>query len=240
LARPSLSVVIPAYNESDTLDRTVANLRDGLSERVGTGSLRSFEILIIENGSSDDTLAKADRLARDHDDVRVRSLDRPDYGAALRTGILGAESASIACFDADYYDLHFLDAALAALADADLVIASKRAPGSIDTRPRTRRFVTATFSAVLHVGFGVDLTDTHGMKVMRRDTLVDLAARCVFDADLFDTELVVRAVRSRLRVVELPVMVVETRPSRTAIWRRVPRAALGLVRLRLALAGSAD
>ena len=55
------------------------------------------------------------------------------------------------------------------------------------------------------------------------------------DAEFLDTELVLRAERAGLRTVELPVVVVERRPSRSPIWRRVPRTLWGLVRLRVRL-----
>jgi hypothetical protein len=88
---------------------------------------------------------------------------------------------------------------------------------------------------VLRVGFGLGVSDTHGMKVLRRQPLVDLARACRFRTDLFDTELVLRAERAGLRAVEIPVAVEERRPSRSSIVSRIPRTLAGLVRLRVAL-----
>jgi len=70
---------------------------------------------------------------------------------------------------------------------------------------------------------------------LRRDAVEPLARRSRFGADLFDTELVLRAERAGLATLELPVAVEERRPPRTPIWRRVPRTLVGLVRLRIAL-----
>ena len=235
-AAPFLSIVVPAYNESSQLAETVDDLLVGLTTGELGGRIPSFEILIAENGSVDGTRDLAVSLANEHGHVVARSLPRADYGAALRAGILETTGTVIACFDADYYDLSFLDAALGALDEVDMVLASKRATGSIDTRPWSRRVVTAAFAALLHVGFALDVSDTHGMKVMRREAVADLVPRCRFTADLFDTELVIRTVRAGRRVIELPVVVVERRPPRTSVWARMPRALAGLVRLRVALA----
>jgi len=144
----------------------------------------------------------------------------------------------VAIFDVDYYDLGFLERALEVIDKPDgpsVVVGAKRGPGAEDTRALTRKLVTWTFSTILHVGFGLKVSDTHGMKVLRRDDVVALVQRSKFGTDLFDTELVIRAERAGMRVDELPVRVEETRPSRTSIARRIPRSIVGLARLRMVL-----
>jgi glycosyltransferase involved in cell wall biosynthesis len=229
-----LSIVMPAHNETEMLESTVREVTTGLRSAG-----RPFELLVVENGSTDTTLAIARQLADELPEVAVDSLARADYGTALRTGVLAARGTAVVTFDVDYYDLGFLADALVLLErpaePADLVVASKRAAGARDRRPWPRRFVTATFSALLRLGFGLRVSDTHGMKVLRHATVEPLARHCRFGADLFDTELVLRAERAGLVTVELPVAVEERRPPRTPIWRRVPRALVGLVRLRIAL-----
>ena len=70
---------------------------------------------------------------------------------------------------------------------------------------------------------------------MDRDAVAPLARRCRNGRDLFDTELILRADRAGLTVTELPVTVVERRPSRTPIAGRALRTIVGLVRLRMLL-----
>jgi len=64
--------------------------------------------------------------------------------------------------------------------------------------------------------------------------VLPLAERCRFGTDLFDTELILRAERAGLPLDEIPVEVMERRPSRTPIARRIPRSVFGLLRLRWA------
>ncbi len=175
--------------------------------------------------------------------TRCASLTLPDadYGAALRAGLLGARGDVIVNFDVDYYDLDFLAQAVACVREPDgpaIVVASKRVPGARDERPLPRRLVTRGFGMLLHTGFGLGVSDTHGMKAMRRVDVEPLARECRFGVDLFDTELILRAERAGLAVGELPAHVEERRPARTSIWRRVPRTVWGLVRLRVAIRGA--
>jgi glycosyltransferase involved in cell wall biosynthesis len=230
---PELSVVIPAHNEAGFIDQTLNALTDALGVRD-----LAFEIVVVENGSSDSTLVEARSFAADDNSVVVLTRPVADYGAAMRAGLLAARGIVVVVFDVDYFDPAFVDIVIPLLTTPDgpaIVIGSKRAPGSRDTRRWPRRMITAVFSTVLYVGFGLRASDTHGMKALRRETIEPLARRCRNGSDLFDTELVLRAQRAGLTVTELPVTVEEQRPSRTPIAHRVARTIVGLFRLRLQL-----
>jgi glycosyltransferase involved in cell wall biosynthesis len=225
---------MPAHNEAGYLETAVREVHDGLRARG-----HDFEILVIENGSTDGTAEIARQLAAEYPGVRVSSRPVANYGAALREGVLASRGELVVTLDVDYYELGFVDHALALLDSGDdapvIVVASKRAPGSRDERPWPRRLVTAVFSSLLRAGFSLSVSDTHGMKAMRRAPVERLIRRCRFESDLFDTELVIRAERAGLAVAELPARAQERRPSRTPIWRRVPRTLIGMVELRLTL-----
>jgi glycosyltransferase AglD len=228
-----ISVVMPAHNEQDYLDEAVTQVVDGLGARG-----RPFEIIVSENGSTDNTSEVAEKLAIRYPEVRFLTLPHPDYGQALRAGFLAADGDAVVNFDVDYIDLTFLDEALTLMeagGGPDIVVASKRTAGAHDTRRIGRRVVTATFSAILRHGFGLQVSDTHGMKLLRRAPLLPLVGASRFGADLFDTELILRAERAGLAVAELPVTVRETRPPRSSIVKRIPRSLAGLVRLKMAL-----
>jgi glycosyltransferase involved in cell wall biosynthesis len=228
-----ISVVMPAFNEADFLDAAVREVVEGLAARG-----HEAELLVVENGSSDATADIARRLEATVPGVRAFSLPRADYGAALKAGFLAARGEIVTNFDVDYYDLDFVDATTTLLRADDgphLVVGSKRATGAVDQRGWGRRSITSVFAFVLRRGFGLRVSDTHGIKAMRREALVPVVDRCRFGTDLFDTEVVLRAERAGLRVAEVPVFVRESRPSRTSIVRRGLRTVRGLVALRLAL-----
>lgn len=236
-----LSVVMPAHNEEPYLDGAVTAVVDGLTKRTQTQRLRGpFEVIVVENGSTDRTVDIARKLSESHGEVRFLSLPDADYGLALRAGFLSARGELVVNFDVDYVDLAFLDAALAVMTRPEagavgqpvIVVGSKRGPGSDDHRGIGRRMVTAVYSTVLRHGFGVRVSDTHGVKLLRREPLMQLVADSRFGGSIFDTEVVLRAERTGQTVAELPVTVSEQRPPRTSILRRIPRSLLGLCRLR--------
>lgn len=223
---------MPAHNEEAYLRPSVEVLVSGLRERS-----HPFEIIIVENGSRDRTLDEAARLATDHAGVRFTSIDEADYGSALKQGFLLAQGEFVAIFDVDLVDLDFLDRAIDLVGESSsvIVVGSKRLAESEDQRSYGRRIVTAVFSGLLRGLFGLSVTDTHGMKLLRREPLVPIVERCQFGKEIFDTELILRAERAGMNVAELPVKVLESRPPRTSIVRRIPRTLLHLVKLRFAI-----
>jgi hypothetical protein len=230
---PAITVVLPAHNEAEILESAVTEVVGGLRDRGLT-----FEVIVVENGSSDDTVAIARRLEQETPELRALSLGEPNYGWALRAGLLAASGDVVVNFDVDWCDLGFLDRAVPMVAPGDgpaIVVGSKRTEGSEDTRSPLRRAATVAFSTILRVGFGLSVSDTHGVKAMRRAAVAPIAERCRFGQDLFDTELILRGERAGLATGEIPVTVVEKRPARSSILRRIPRTLKGLAKLRLAL-----
>jgi glycosyltransferase involved in cell wall biosynthesis len=227
-----ISVVLPAHNEAELLERSVREVTEGLRSRN-----RRFEVIVVENGSTDDTVGIARRLSGEFPEVRALTLCEADYGRALRAGLLAATGGVVVNFDVDWCDLGFLDRAVPLVEQPGgpaVVVGSKRTSGSDDTRVFARRMVTTVFFIALRVGFGLRVSDTHGVKAMRRSLLSPLAEQCRFGQDLFDTELILRAERAGLGSAEISVEVVELRPARSSILRRVPRTVIGLGRLRVA------
>ncbi len=231
---PEVSVIIPVHNEEGLLDTAARALRQEWRDRVR----RPWELILVENGSRDDTLAVAAALARRWpDEIRVVELPDADYGAALREGLLRARADLAICEEIDLCDVDFHLRALTLLDEdrADLVVGSKAMPGAQDRRPWLRRAGTRSLNALLRAAVGLKGTDTHGLKALRRATLLPTISACRSRRDLFASELVIRAERGELRVVEVPVALAEKRPPTTGILRRAPRVIGGLVRLAVTL-----
>lgn len=229
-SRPDLSIVIPIHNEEGILTASVAELRQGLAERFEG---RRYELILVENGSSDGTLTLARKLSEKYEAIRVLSFDRPDYGAALRMGILAARGRFVVCDEIDLCDLDFYQQSheLLAADEADLVVGSKAMPGAQDRRPPLRRAATLVINGMLRLLLDFQGTDTHGLKAFQSSRLLPVVRRCVVGKDLFASELVIRAQWEGLRVREIPVDVVEKRNPSVDLIRRVPNVLKNLLTL---------
>jgi len=223
---PSLTIVVPVYNEAGFVPEALPKLIAAIEE-VGAG----YTLHIVENGSDDGTAEIVRQVAGDAN-VVVDSLPVPDYGAAMRLGFLAAEGDWVVNFDIDYFSGDFLRLLLSQPEDVDLVIGSKRAPGSEDRRPFVRRLATSVFNLMLTLILRSKVSDTHGMKGFRHGLVQDIAPKVVSTKDLFDTELVVRAERAGYQIVEVPVVVEEIRAAKSSLIRRAPRTVAGLIRMR--------
>lgn len=221
------SIVVPIHNEAGFLPDALTRLADTVEGLEG-----GYEVVLVENGSTDGTAAVARSLADGLDGFRVLELARPDYGAALRAGFVAAAGEWVVSFDIDYFSREFLDRVEWLATDADIVLASKRDPGAEDRRVPLRRLGTRVFNLLLRTLFGSGVTDTHGMKALRAAIVAEIEPQVVSNLDLFDTELVLRAEKAGYRIAEVPARVEELRRARSSYLKRVPRTLAGLAQVR--------
>lgn len=229
---PSISIVIPVYNEEAILRAAVVDLLDRLAEAPW-----SYELILAENGSTDQTASVAFSLGRRFPQIVCQHTDEANYGKALREGILNARGDLVICDEIDLCDTDFYERALAVLGEpsVDFVVGSKVMRGALDQRPLARRLGTKAINGLLRWTLGFEGTDTHGLKAFRREPVQPIASACLIEGDLFASELVIRAERAGLGVREIPVRVLEKRPPSVGLLRRVPKVLKGLVRLFIAI-----
>jgi glycosyltransferase involved in cell wall biosynthesis len=234
---PRISIVIPIYNEQGILHAAIVDVRERLKP-FGW----SYEIILAENGSKDETVRIAEELAAKYADpkegqIRLMSLGEPNYGKALKHGILLARGELVICDEIDLCDTDFHRRAVEILetGEADLVIGSKLAVGAEDDRPMWRHAASMGYSAMLRIILGFRGTDTHGLKAFRRVALLDTVRACLVDKDVFASELVIRADRGGVKIREIPVRVIEKRPPSINLFKRVPNVLKSIAKLTYAI-----
>ncbi len=229
---PRVSIIIPVYNEEAILQTAVVDLVDRL-----TAFDWPYELILSENGSSDRTVAIGKELSERFPQVSIMSLGEPNYGKALRKGILSARGEFVICEEIDLCDTDFHRRALGVLEtrEADFVVGSKMMAGASDERPVFRRAGTLVLNGMLRVAVGFKGTDTHGLKAFRRATLIPTVRQCLVDKDLFASEFVIRAERGGIRIREIPVRVLEKRPPSIGLVRRVPNVLKNMAKLFVAI-----
>ena len=224
---PSVTVVIPVHNESDYLPGALPQL---FAEMDSVNA--DVRVVIAENGSTDNTADLVRKAMETYPSLSLLELATPDYGAAMREGFMHASTDWVANFDIDYFSGDFLNDALGCADSADIVLASKRVEGADDQRGGLRVFATWTFNQILRVVLSSGVSDTHGMKLVRKSVVDAVGPDVISTTDLFDTELVVRAERAGFRIVELPASVEELRDAKSSLVKRVPRTLTGVWKIR--------
>jgi glycosyltransferase involved in cell wall biosynthesis len=236
-AEPRISIVIPIYNEEAILHAAVVDLRERLRPLGWT-----YEIILAENGSKDRTVEIGHELAAKYSDptdgqVKIISLGEPNYGKAMKQGILLSRGELVICDEIDLCDTDFHRRAVEILETgaADLVIGSKLATGAEDDRPMLRHAASIAYSTMLRLVLGFRGTDTHGLKAFRRVALVDTVRACLVDKDVFASEFVIRADRGGININEIPVRVMEKRPPSINLFKRVPNVLKNVLKLTYAI-----
>ncbi len=226
--RPAMASI---HNEASSLRGAMIEL---MAELAGLPA--SIDVVLAENGSTDGTRELANEIAAADERISVLELADPDYGGAMREGFLRSRGDWVVNFDIDYFSGPFIERVTTLVDDADIVLASKRDPESDDRRSPVRRMATWGFNLVLRLMVGSKVSDTHGIKALRRTVVDDIAPVVASRKDLFDTELVIRAEKAGYRIVEVPIVVEEKREARSSLLSRVPRTLRGVWDIRRRLA----
>ncbi|HUB67905.1 MAG TPA: glycosyltransferase family 2 protein [Candidatus Methylacidiphilales bacterium] len=201
-----LSVVMPLYNEGG---RITSNVEQTL------GALRmlgSFEIILVNDGSSDNSAEEITGLAKKYPgEIITIDLPRSGKGEALRRGAQTARGEFVVFLDADL-DLPpeqiFFFIAIQRVKKADAVIGSKMHPDSTVDYPLIRRIYSLGYFWLVKFLFGLPVRDTQtGLKLVRRDLLLRALEKTECRGFALDLELLVRLVQLRAVMVEAPVVV---------------------------------
>ena len=205
--RPTLSLVIPAYNEADP-DRLPASLMK-ITAFVDAQSF-PIEVIIVNNNSSDDTLSIAEAAAAQHDYIHVVTEMTQGKGAAVRTGMLRANGDYLFICDADLSMpveevLKFIPPRING--DYAIAIASREAPASQRIgEPELRHIMGRVFNWIVRIIAVRGLDDTQcGFKCFRREVADEIFPMQTIDGWAFDVELLFIAQQRGYKIVEVPI-----------------------------------
>jgi dolichyl-phosphate beta-glucosyltransferase len=210
---PVLTLIFPCYNEAERLPHTLTAYLAELPRRPG-----QVEVLVVDDGSTDQTFAVAEAFAARDDRVRViRSQPNNGKGHGVRTGMLEATGELLVFTDADgSYGPGEVARVAAALADAPVAIGSR--PAGWATGPPVRRLASRLFNRAIQALLGLPFGDTQcGLKGFRRQAALELFGRARLDGFAFDAELLFLARRLGLAVTEVPVRAEERAGSKVQL-----------------------
>jgi glycosyltransferase involved in cell wall biosynthesis len=203
MSQVALSFVLPAYNEEDCIEDTLGTL-----EAIIKDKNLPYEIVVVDDGSLDETLAKAAKYAKRNGHVKVIGYSKNiGKGYAVKTGFMEARGEIVVFADSDMeIDFETISTYLEALRRGDIAIASKRHLDSRVEVPLIRKILSISFNGLVRLLTGVPLRDTQsGLKAMKKNAFVDIFPRLAVKRYAFDVELLAVAHLYGLKVVELPV-----------------------------------
>lgn len=226
-----LDVVVPVYNEQTVLAQSVHRLHRYLREAVPYPA----RITIADNASCDDTPRIAAALAEELSDVRVVRLEEKGRGRALQHVWSRSDAAVLVYMDVDLStDLAALGPLVAPLISghSDLAIGTRLGRGARVRRGAKREIISRCYNALLKSTLAAGFSDAQcGFKAIRADVAAELLPYVEDTGWFFDTELLVLAERSGLRVHEVPVDWIDDPDSRVDIVATAAADLRGIARL---------
>src|SRR3954453_11236309 len=230
-----VDIVVPVRNEERDLAPSVRRLAGYLSESFPF----SARITIADNGSTDAPWAIARQLARELPQVRAVRMELPGRGRALRAIWSQSDAEVLAYMDVDLStDLNALLPLVAPLLSghSDVAIGSRLARSSRVVRGPKREIISRGYNLLLRTTLRARFSDAQcGFKAMRTDAARLLLPHVKDTAWFFDTELLVLAQRSGMRIAEVPVDWVDDPDSRVDITATALADLRGIARVGTAL-----
>lgn len=202
-----LSIVVPAFNEANRLAEGFRRFDSAVAD--GAIDVERTELILVDDGSTDETAATATKLLAPFPHHRVvNHAVNQGKGAAVRTGVASARGDAIAYMDADMaIDPRAVPLLLDALVDHDIAVGSRALSDSmVETTYLVRSLMGHIFNRMVTAGTGLGLRDTQcGFKAFRAPVARLIFGLVATDRFAFDVELLLRAHRLGLRIAEIPV-----------------------------------
>src|SRR5450631_116695 len=231
VGNPAIEIVIPVYNEQDDLAPSVRRLHDYLTNRFPF----SFRIVIADNASTDNTWVVASALELELSNVRATYISKKGRGRALHM-VWSASTAAVVCYmDVDLStDLAALLPLVAPLLSghSDVAIGTRLARSSRVVRGPKREVISRCYNVLLRTTLATRFSDAQcGFKAIRTDRARELLPMVRDNGWFFDTELLVLAERSGMRIHEVPVDWTDDADSRVDIVQTALADLRGIARL---------
>jgi dolichyl-phosphate beta-glucosyltransferase len=200
--KPTLSIVIPAYNEAKRILPTLAAMAISVSSLT-----LNWELIVSDDGSRDETVALVESLGWQN--LRVLCHANTGKGGAVKRGVLAARGEMILFADADNSTpIEEVARLMAELGRGHAIaIGSRAAEGAVEeNKSRLRHLVSSLLRGVVRVVSGVQVKDTQcGFKLFSRQAALELFSKQQVSGFSFDLELLYLARKFNLKVAEVPV-----------------------------------
>ena len=232
IENPLVEVVVPVLNEERTLRTNIETLYNFLRAQDGL----QFRITIADNGSTDRTQVIANELAENYAAIRVVRMSERGRGRALKQVWMDSDADILSYMDVDLSTS--LDDFMPLIkplinGEAGVAIGSRLSKHSRTTRGFKRDFISKTYNKIIKTYMGTKFSDAQcGFKAIRRDVARTLLPKVTDTKWFFDTELLIKAEKTGVKIHEQPVTWIEDTDSRVKIVKTVTEDLRGLARVK--------
>ena len=232
IENPLVEVVVPALNEERTLRTNIETLYNFLRAQDGL----QFRITIADNGSTDRTQVIANELAEHYAAIRVVRMSERGRGRALKQVWMNSDADILSYMDVDLSTS--LDDFMPLIkplvnGEAGVAIGSRLSKHSRTTRCFKRDFISKTYNKIIKTYMGTKFSDAQcGFKAIRRDVARTILPKVTDTQWFFDTELLIKAEKTGVKIHEQPVTWIEDTDSRVKIVKTVTEDLRGLARVK--------
>ena len=211
----SISVVVPAYNEQNNLRKSINVIYKYLTKLVGN----NFEILIIENGSTDRTADIAKELEIEYTNIKAFSLPSPSLGEAYRYGILQANHDMVTAYPVDLaFSLNFIGHAYKLINKYPIILGIRFHKKSKVERPLIRIVISKVHTTLVNLFFSTHYKDVDCLKAFRAEIGKKLVKHTTSKGPFIEVELSYLIKKARMNFYEIPVNHIEKEIARHPLY----------------------
>lgn len=206
------SILFPVYNEGKIIEKNAKSVYFYLKKR----GFKNFEILLCDNNSTDNTREVSVNLSNKYDKIKYLYTNKKGIGAGIRLGIKSAKYDILVMISIDnaFHPKFVFDSIKILLSEnADIVIGSKRHHDSKVTRQFSRKLASFIYNSLVNFIFWLGIGDTQGAVTFRKSSLMPFMTDLSSDDSFFQTQMMIYSKLHKLKIVEIPVSVVDTRAS---------------------------
>jgi len=231
--QPEVSIIIPAYNEEQRLPLLLPELLSFCSR-----NLSNYEIIIIDDGSTDGTKEVVRKLSKGKSEVRLISYPKNrGKGGAIKEGFKAAEGRYVIFMDADgSISPEEIPQMLRALEKNEVVVGTRISPESkiLKPQPFYRVIAGKVFNHLVNLMFPIKIYDTLcGFKGFHHHVAKELAEEIISEGWEFDVELIWRVRKKGYSIVELPIKWKDVGESKLSILRDPLKILINLIKVRV-------
>jgi glycosyltransferase involved in cell wall biosynthesis len=202
----TLSIILPAYNEEKIIRKNVKTLLKFLQNL----KLENYEIILVENGSTDKTLDLARELEKENKHVKLVSISKAGYGNAVRVGAKKVCFKKIIIYTMDLtFGMDSIKKMVEKLDEYPVVLGCRYMKGSKQDRPLIRIFISRAHNLLVNSFFGSKFNDVDCLKSFRSDVGKEIISHTKTNDAFIEVEIMTMVHKNKIPYYEIPTSHIE-------------------------------